>query len=126
MKVGKIYVKFNFYDKKDDFITNNVIQSNKTQYGTLTFDDNGILTEWEINKDLLKEVCDKADKEIFAGQESDNFETFDFCWTHSIKNKSDYDDNGQKVIEKVTESWFNELIKLSTNKDTSLIIYSWD
>ena len=126
MKVGKIYVKFNFYDKKDDFITNNVIQSNKTQYGTLTFDDSGILTEWEIDKDLLKEVCDKADKEIFAGQESDNFETFDFCWKHSIKNKSDYDDNGQKVVEKVTESWFNELIKLSTNKDTSLIIYSWD
>jgi hypothetical protein len=46
MKIGKIYVKFNFYKKDDDITTNEVIKSDKTQYGTLTFDDNGILTEW--------------------------------------------------------------------------------
>lgn len=123
MKVGKIYVKFNFYDKQDDIETNNIVRSDKTQYGTLTFDDNGNLTEWDINKDLLKEICDRADKERH-GEEQAN--TFNFCWEHSIKNKSDYSDGGEKLINKVNQSWFNELIKLSNERDTSLIIYSWE
>lgn len=123
MKIGKIYIKFNFYNKEDDITTNQVIKSDKTQYGTLTFDDSGKLIDWSVDKDLLKQVCDQADRERH-GDELAN--TFDFCWQHSIKNKSDYSDGGEKLINRVNESWFNELIKLSNEKDTSLIIYAWD
>jgi hypothetical protein len=123
MKIGKIYIKFNFYNKEDDITTNQVIKSDKTQYGTLTFDGSGKLIDWSIDKDLLKQVCDQADKERHGEEQAD---TFNFCWEHSIKNKSDYSDNGGRLVGKMTESWFNELIKLSNEKDTSLIIYSWD
>lgn len=123
MKIGKIYIKFNFYNKEDDITTNQVIKSDKTQYGTLTFDGSGKLIDWSIDKDLLKQVCDQADKERHGEEQAD---TFNFCWEHSIKNKSDYSDNGERLVGKMTESWFNELIKLSNEKDTSLIIYSWD
>lgn len=123
MKIGKIYIKFNFYNKEDDITTNQVIKSDKTQYGTLTFDSSGKLIDWSIDKDLLKQVCDQADKERHGEEQAD---TFNFCWEHSIKNKSDYSDNGERLVGKMTESWFNELIKLSNEKDTSLIIYSWE
>lgn len=123
MKIGKIYIKFNFYNKEDDITTNQVIKSDKTQYGALTFDSSGKLIDWSIDKDLLKQVCDQADKERHGEEQAD---TFNFCWEHSIKNKSDYSDNGERLVGKMTESWFNELIKLSNEKDTSLIIYSWD
>lgn len=122
MKIGKVYVKFNFYEKDDEIVKNEINKTDKTQYGTLTFDDNGILVDWSINKELLKEICDKADKERY-GDEPAN--TFDFCWEHSIKNRHDYPDGGEKVINRVNESWFNELIKLSNEKDNSIIIYSW-
>lgn len=123
MKIGKIYIKFNFYTKEDEIVKNEVNKTNKTQYGTLTFNDDGNLIEWSIDKDLLKQVCEQADKERY-GEEQAN--TFDFCWQHSIKNKSDYSDGGEKLINKVNESWFNQLIKLSNEKDSSLIIYSWE
>lgn len=123
MKIGNIYVKFNFYTKENDIETNQVEKTDKTLYGTLTFDDGGNLTDWQINKDLLKQVCNQADIERHGDNQID---TFSFCWEHSIKNKSDYPDNGEKLIKRVNESWFNELIKLSTEKDTSLIIYSCD
>ena len=48
MKIGKIYIKFNFYNKEDDITTNQVIKSDKTQYGTLTFDSSGKLIDWSI------------------------------------------------------------------------------
>lgn len=123
MKIGKIYVKFNFYSKEDDITTNKIDKTDKTQYGTLTFDDNGVLTDWLVDKDLLKKICDQADLERYGAEQAN---TFNFCWEHSIKNKSDYPDNGEKLISRVNESWFNELIKLSHDKETSLIIYSWD
>jgi hypothetical protein len=123
MKIGKIYIKFNFYKVEDDISTNEIIKTDKTQYGTLTFDNTGKLVDWLIDKDLLKQICEQADKERHGEEKAD---TFDFCWNHSIKNKIDYSDNGERLVNKMTESWFNELIKLSKEKDTSLIIYSWD
>ena len=111
------------YNKEDEYSTNQINKTDRTEYGTLTFDDGGKLVDWNINKDLLKQVCDQADKERY-GEEQAN--TFNFCWEHSIKNKSDYSDGGEKLINKVNESWFNELIKLSNEKETSLILYSWD
>jgi hypothetical protein len=123
MKIGKIHIKFNFYSKEDEMVTNQVTKSDSTEYGTLTFDDNGKLVDWFVDKDLLKKVCDQADKERYGDEQAD---TFNFCWEHSIKNKSDYPDGGEKLINRVNESWFNELIKLSNEKDTSLILYSWD
>jgi hypothetical protein len=122
MKIGKLYVKFNFYDVTDDIITNTINKTDMFQYGTLTFNDDGILTEWSINKDFLKEVCDRADKEVYGDNQ---YNTFDFCWQHSIKNKTDYPDNGLELIKRVNESWFTELTKLSKEKENSLIIYSW-
>jgi hypothetical protein len=124
MKIGKIYVKFNFYEKEDDMVKNEINKTDKTQYGTLTFDNGGYLIDWDINKDILKKACDDADKERYGDNPDAN--TFNFCWGHSLKNKSDYSDGGDKVIKKMTETWFNELIRLSNEKDTSLIIYSWD
>lgn len=123
MKIGKIYVKFNFYEKEDEIVKNNISKTDKTQYGTLTFDDKGKLIDWSIDKELLKKVCDNADKERYGDEPAD---TFSFCWNHSIKNKDEYDDGGEKLINKLTESWFNHLIKLSKEKDSSLIIYSWE
>jgi hypothetical protein len=123
MKIGKIRIKFNFYSKEDEIVTNQVTRSDSTEYGTLTFDDNGKLVDWFVDKDLLKKICDQADKERYGDEQAD---TFNFCWEHSIKNKSDYPDGGEKLINRVNESWFNELIKLSNEKDTSLILYSWD
>lgn len=123
MKIGKIYIKFNFYNKEDEITTNEIIKSDKTQYGTLTFDDSGKLVDWSVDKDLLKQVCDQADKERHGDEQAN---TFNFCWEYSIKNKTDYSDNGERLINKMTESWFNELIKLSNEKETSLIIYSWE
>ena len=123
MKIGKIFIKFNFFNKEEDIVTNVITKTDKTQYGTLNFDENGKLFDWSIDKELLRKVCEQADKERYGEEIAD---TFNFCWEHSIKNKEDYPDNGEKLINRVNESWFNELIKLSNEKDTSLIIYSWE
>jgi hypothetical protein len=107
MKIGKIYVKFNFYKKDDDITTNEVIKSDKTQYGTLTFDNTGKLVDWSVDKDLLKQICDQADRERHGEEQAD---TFNFCWEHSIKNKTDYG------IDTTQSSYFSTILNYLSSR----------
>lgn len=118
MKTGKIYFKHNKYGENDDYASSDLIE-----YGVMNFDENGILTDWFIDEDKLKDACDAADKLRGSPEE---IKTFEFCWENSIKNKDDYDDDGEKVIEKVNVKWFNNLIKMTKQKNDALIIYKWE
>ena len=118
MKIGKIYFKHNKYDENEQYLSSDLIE-----YGSMNFDDNGILTDWLIDEGKLRDSCEMVDK--LRGN-PDEIKTFDFCWENSIKNPDDYDDDGDKVKEKVNDKWFNTLVKMSKQKKDTLIQYKWE